>query len=602
MPWDYQLLPRHPAPNRVEKAVGKFSTIDWAAAIDSTWGPGLSFNNHRIIWQNYWNSLNNVFAAFPGLDSSVWQDVFDLYNPQVFDTVSKGRLCAIINHAARALREAHTFTTDNDVSLTILEPGVPLLNVGAWGENGHFGAGLTVMPDSSLLVYKAVANHALGLVPGDLVLGYDGIAWKDLYPQLIAAELPITWVGAWWGSADVSYDYSFLVGGGLNWHLFDTIDVVKYSTGDTLHLATDTLAGQSMSLWATEQMDIPGVPMPDFSSDEVVSWGIVDGTNIGYIYSIAMFPPANATAIYNTWLSALDTLQNVYNVEGLIIDYRTFYGAQISMGPVFDYLFDTTMQVCKVDRRCSPDHFILCNWPDIDFFFAVNGNNGEYWDRPIAVLTGPGARSGGDFFPMILSLHTLSKVFGRPSSGAFSSLLPPFLAGGWRHWLTYSNAYFPADSGNYLARAVFPADTAIFPWVDYEEVWLTPDGVAQGQDDVVEAAMAWIGSQDNDGDSVLNADDNCPMVFNPLQEDFDGDGVGDSCCCIGIRGDCNGDGNDANILDLTCWVDFIFRGSGYPGGCPKEADVNSDGSPGNILDLTYLVDYIFRGGPLPGPC
>ena len=36
-------------------------------------------------------------------------------------------------------------------------------------------------------------------------------------------------------------------------------------------------------------------------------------------------------------------------------------------------------------------------------------------------------------------------------------------------------------------------------------------------------------------------------------------------CCVDIRGDANGDGNDANILDLTFMVDFLFRESGDPG-------------------------------------
>lgn len=73
-------------------------------------------------------------------------------------------------------------------------------------------------------------------------------------------------------------------------------------------------------------------------------------------------------------------------------------------------------------------------------------------------------------------------------------------------------------------------------------------------------------------------------------------------CCDGIRGDLNSDGDDANILDLTYMVDFIFRG-GTVSYCPLEADLNSDGIPSTILDLTFIVDFIFRGSGLPpGPC
>ena len=34
---------------------------------------------------------------------------------------------------------------------------------------------------------------------------------------------------------------------------------------------------------------------------------------------------------------------------------------------------------------------------------------------------------------------------------------------------------------------------------------------------------------DSDGDGILNEDDNCPIVYNPNQEDSDGDGLGDAC-------------------------------------------------------------------------
>ena len=108
---------------------------------------------------------------------------------------------------------------------------------------------------------------------------------------------------------------------------------------------------------------------------------------------------------------------------------------------------------------------------------------------------------------------------------------------------------------------------------------------------------------DADNDVVCASVDNCPLIANPGQENTDGIGPGDACCCVGARGDANGDGGVMpDILDLTYLVDRIFRG-GPPVGCPKEGNVNSDGAATpNILDLTFLVDRIFRGGPAPGAC
>ena len=95
--------------------------------------------------------------------------------------------------------------------------------------------------------------------------------------------------------------------------------------------------------------------------------------------------------------------------------------------------------------------------------------------------------------------------------------------------------------------------------------------------------------------------DNQLSSITHLREVLNNVSLPDEICCNGNRGDLNGDGNDANILDLTFLVDYIFRG-GPAATCAEEADVNGDDTPSNILDLTFLVDFIFRGGPATGPC
>ncbi|MBU0982777.1 MAG: thrombospondin type 3 repeat-containing protein [candidate division Zixibacteria bacterium] len=58
---------------------------------------------------------------------------------------------------------------------------------------------------------------------------------------------------------------------------------------------------------------------------------------------------------------------------------------------------------------------------------------------------------------------------------------------------------------------------------------------------------------DADNDGVFDADDNCPLVYNPEQTDSDGDGHGDECDnCT----DCDGDGfGDPGFTANTCATD-----------------------------------------------
>lgn len=218
-----------------------------------------------------------------------------------------------------------------------------------------------------------------------------------------------------------------------------------------------------------------------------------------------------------------------------------------------------------------------------DYFFRVT-SAGEGWDRPIAILTGPGAVSGGDFYPMILSMHPLAKVFGRPSSSAFNAVSGYSLPSpDWSHRISVLSAHLTDYAGHYITRAEFP-NVADFPWVEYEEVWQTQDGVAGGIDDVVETARAWILSRDYDQDGVVNENDVCPALATPDQVPI-------------VTGDA-----DWNSLvtsaDVIYLVNYVFKSGLHPLPIVEAGDADCNGLI-TSADIVLVVDFVFKSGPEP---
>jgi hypothetical protein len=510
--------------------LGKHTLEEWQTIIDTTWGEGLSASSKLTVFDNVHDIIDDDFSSFQGLPVNILDSLTQIYRPEIEAGVSQGRFVAIMNYFAMAFKESHLWVFNKPVNFnTPLEPGTPLFAIGSWTDNSHFGATLTPLPDSTLLVINALPNHPLGLVPGDIVLGYDGIPWKILYKKILAAQFPL-FPGIPYCTTEKAFTHDLLKSAGMNWHLFETLDVLKYNSGDTLHYPTNLLDGQSGNIAGNEQLAIPGVPVPDINWEGVynyginylknyVSWGIVEGTNIGYIYAYGWSTPQQAPGsnISEEFYNAVDSLMNYYHVEGLIIDDRfCLGGGQFDTEDRgFSLLFNSQINTIAFDRRCiAGDHFKMCahqSWTASKL--AISGDSKTFFDKPIAVLTGPGAVSYGDIIPLKLSFHPMVRRFGKSTSGAFSAVEQTRHPGsGWDMWNTDANAYLVSNPGVYLSRTESHVD---------EEVWLTPEDVARGEDTVVKRAIEWIKSTGienpkSDFPVKFSLEQNYPNPFNPV--------------------------------------------------------------------------------------
>lgn len=231
------------------------------------------------------------------------------------------------------------------------------------------------------------------------------------------------------------------------------------------------------------------------------------------------------------------------------------------------------------------------DWDNPDMYFVSA--------EPSPLITA-GFETGNDLYnnhDIVITQHLLFGGFTLFSDGI------PADGSGRRLWATYTFAVFDwsindsivIDTNEFNTGALFKFSG---PEGGFQPVWSKGDSklvIFDPHNPDVDA----------DADGIRNDEDNCPNVPNPDQTDTNNDGIGDACCCaeccVGTRGDVNGDGNDLNIVDLTCLTDHLF-GAGCDLACPDEADANGDGEVANIVDLTFVVDWLFGNPSDVAPC
>lgn len=337
---------------------------------------------------------------------------------------------------------------------------------------------MTLLDDDSLLVYRTIPGNPAKLKPGDVLLGCDGKPWRELLATIETWKLPFCGDR---GTTDPSEDTRLMEAIVLNLHLFEALDVLRYGTDQVDHLPTeDIIGGESYPLACSDQLPVPGISFPwtDFTEHEAdgkndISGGIISGTNIGYIY-VYSWRKAVGERFEQLVGSLLDT-------DGLIIDTRYDMGGFLSEADGgLRLLFNEQIVVAQMAMRdFNSDDFDAM---EIVGQLVIEGDPQTYYDRPIAVLTGPKSISMGDIFPYMMSFHPRARRFGRSTDGAFGSSADA--SGAFDY--SYSPMLFADNEGNWLHRSVQTPE---------EEVWLTREDVVNGVDTVVEAALAWIAEE-----------------------------------------------------------------------------------------------------------
>ncbi len=449
------------------------SRDDWQYIIDTTWGPGVPIVEKLAIYNTYAQKVHDEFDGLLSLGLD-FDSLYYYYLPKITDSTSAGAFAAIMAHFAYNLEDLHTRATYNIIQQTPLNPGAPILILGSYSTVEHFGAVTTILPDSTTLVLRVVPGHPLNIEPGDIILGYEGIPWKNLVPELIDAGLPI--IGRT-GGCHSAKTYLALSCAGMNWHLFSTIDILKHSTRDTVHLSVEPLLSLNVPpMVNNEQLPLRNIPFPDVLSNQCVTYGVVDNTNIGYVYLALEDPETTADAQF---YAAIDSLKNT---EALIIDMRLNFGGWAFFKNAFKILFNDSYRTIEDSYRCSTNTFELC--PSGDYsLFEIQGLAPALYDRPIAVLLGPTCVSMGDITAQRFKYHPMVKFFGKSPDASLGDNV--YLIGfpGWTLRYSISDMFHTNEPEIYLNRREFPID---FP------VWHNPDDVSSGEDAVVNEAIDWV--------------------------------------------------------------------------------------------------------------
>ena len=505
----------------------------WQTIVDEFWGNSISLSEKQRLFNEYADVVDENFTLF-GFSDFDWDSLRTSYYGRINEDLSDGAFAGLVSKFSTEFKELHARFFDGIAQVTPIKHGTPVYFYNTF-DVSHFGATLALQPDSSLLVVKTIKDHPLDLMPGDRVVGYEGIPWTHLTKELFEAELP---GGGYLASTPEAIQNFLMTNAGNNWHLFNTIDVIKFGADSTINLSLEPMFSTvpegsifTGEIFNNPQLPIAGITQPDlkkFTFEGAVKYGIIDTENlisntrvtkkVGYIY----VSNHGYNEVEAEFLEAVEYMMTE-KTDALIIDLRFNPGGYINptngLAKLFNEPENEVLGVLDKKVRCKNGGLTdLCEPGGVNLpvpgWFDWKPDPDSYYEGEIAVLIGPETQSMAEYFAYQLAEHPMAQTFGRPTNGAFSgnTLSGVDLGERWQANIVNYHLVETSDPNTPLARKALVPDN---------EVWMNMDDVRNGVDTIVDKALEWIepvinNTEDNQSiPKQFSLQQNYPNPFNP---------------------------------------------------------------------------------------
>ena len=528
------------------------------------WGdaPGTP-EERQALFEDIWSAYDQQFPGFAGLDLD-WDAYYEEQYERMGQVESYGEFAAIITHMSYVLEEGpHASTlpsrlignqTFPSAPEQILEwplflKGAPRFFIGNPIITSAIGACVKVTLEDEVVVSKVWEGspNPYHLTVGDEIVGYNSVAWKEWFPRLETADIPID---AQPTGAETARRYWLLRSAIANAGLFETINIRRVETGAIETLDVVFIEGIEWLglLECQDQREIEDLVSShdrnqpvSLDDDPMFVYGVFPDKNVGYMTINYVRPggdsrnwaPAGkafAAEFERAVLSLMDT-------EGLIIDLRVNGGgnnvdlfdkglAHLVQNPEDEQIFQQAIRDPESDDRtrlmdvvdvwspgscygyrdhpwvqevCKPYRDIMGS---LDGFPTFPADEPDLtYGKPIIVMTGPDCRSAGDILVQFLSFFPEFTIIGRDPNGITMGVYtgnPQYYLNQDEYVITAipTVAIYFVDEGppRYISRRSGVVD---------EQVWYTREDIVDGVDSILEHALQLIRETEGEGASLF---------------------------------------------------------------------------------------------------